>query len=154
LLWRPVYFADTPSLQCGAHMEVLSEVLKAVKLDGALFYSAEFSAPWCARSIDARTVTSYLSPNSQHVIIFHLLTEGRGYAHVEGHDRPLPLNAGDIVIVPHGDAHILGNGPSVTAVDRAQVLEQVLSQGLKVSRMGGGGNSPNSSAATCLAIRS
>jgi len=120
-------------------MEVLSEVLKAVKLDGALFYNAEFSAPWCARSIDARTVTSYLSPNSGHVIMFHLLTEGRGYAHVEGDDRPLPLNAGDIVIVPHGDAHILGNGPSVTAVDRAQVLKQVLSQGLKVSRMGGGG---------------
>ena len=91
-------------------MEVLSEVLKAVKLDGALFYNAEFSAPWCAQSIDARTVTSYLSPNSQHVIIFHLLTEGRGYALVEGDDRSLPLNAGDILIVPHGDAHILGNG--------------------------------------------
>ncbi|HSF66809.1 MAG TPA: AraC family transcriptional regulator [Nitrospiraceae bacterium] len=120
-------------------MEILSEVLRAVKLDGAMFYNAEFSAPWCARSIDARTVTSYLSPNSQHVIIFHLLTEGHGYAHVEGDDRPVHLNAGDILIVPHGDAHILGNGPSVTPVDRAQVLEQVLSQGLKVSRMGGGG---------------
>ncbi|MGH7411846.1 MAG: AraC family transcriptional regulator [Candidatus Methylomirabilis sp.] len=120
-------------------MDVLSEVLRAVKLDGALFYNAEFSAPWAARSIDAHTVTSCLSPNSQHVIIFHLLTEGRGYAHVEGDDRPIPLNAGDILIVPHGDAHILGNGPSVTPVDRAQVLEQVLSQGLKVSRMGGGG---------------
>jgi AraC-like DNA-binding protein len=120
-------------------MEILSEVLKAVKLDGAMFYNAEFSSPWCARSIDARTVTSYLSPNSQQVIIFHLLTEGRGYAHVEGYDRPVPLNAGDIVIVPHGDAHILGNGPSVTPVGREQVLEQVLSQGLKVSRMGGGG---------------
>ena len=120
-------------------MDVLSEVLRAVKLDGAMFYNAEFSAPWAARSIDARTVTSSLSPNSQHVIIFHLLTEGRAYAHVEGDDRPIPLNAGDILIVPHGDAHILGNGLSVTPVDRAQVLEQVLSQGLKVSRMGGGG---------------
>jgi AraC-like DNA-binding protein len=120
-------------------MDVLSEVLRAVKLDGALFYNAEFSAPWAARSIDARTVTSYLSPHSQHVIIFHLMTEGRGYAYVEGDDRPIPLNAGDILVVPHGDAHILGNGPSVTPVDRAQVLEQVLSQGLKVSRMGGGG---------------
>jgi AraC-like DNA-binding protein len=121
-------------------MEILSEVLRAVKLDGALFYNAEFSAPWCARSIDARTVTSYLSPNSQHVIIFHLLTEGHGYAQVEGRDdRPLPLSAGDILVVPHGDAHILGNGPFVTPVDRKQVLEQVLSQGLKVSRMGGGG---------------
>ena len=120
-------------------MDVLSEVLRAVKLDGALFYNAEFSAPWAARSIDAQTVTSCLSPNSQHVIIFHLLTEGRGYAHVEGDDRPIPLTAGDLLIVPHGDAHILGNGPPVTPVDRAQVLEQVLSQGLKVSRMGGGG---------------
>lgn len=120
-------------------MEVLSQVLKAVKLDGALFFNAEFSAPWCANSVDARTVTSYLSPNSQHVIIFHLLTEGRGYAHVEGADRPVPLNAGDILVVPNGDPHILGNGPSVTPMDRTQVVEQFLSQGLKVSRMGGGG---------------
>ena len=29
-------------------MDVLSEVLKVVKLGGALFYNAEFSAPWCA----------------------------------------------------------------------------------------------------------
>jgi len=95
-------------------MDVLSEVLKVVKLGGGLFYNAEVSAPWCARSVDARTVTSYISPNSQHVIIFHLLTEGRGYAHVEGDDRSLPLNAGDILIVPHGDPHIQGNGPPVT----------------------------------------
>ena len=95
----------------GSRNSVLED-RKAVKLDGAMFYNAEFSAPWCARSIDARTVTLYLSPNSQQVIIFHLLTEGRGYAYVEGDDRPVPLNAGDILIVPHGDAHILGNGPS------------------------------------------
>ena len=139
LIERPVRFAESPCLPGGVQMEVLSEVLKAVKLDGAMFYNAEFSAPWCARSIDARTVTSYISPNSQQVIIFHLLTEGRGYAYVEGDDRPVLLNAGDILIVPHGDAHILGNGPSVTPVGREQVLEQVLSQGLKVSRMGGGG---------------
>ncbi len=42
-------------------MEVLSEVLKAVKLDGALFYNAEFSAPWCFRAPASRTVAPYLS---------------------------------------------------------------------------------------------
>src|SRR5690349_6469472 len=120
-------------------MEVLSEVLKAVKLNGALFYNAEFSAPWCAQSIDAHSVTSYLSPKSKHVIIFHLLTEGRGYANLKGDDRLVSLNAGDILIVPNGDPHILGNGPSVRPVERGQVLDQVLTQGLKVSRMGGGG---------------
>lgn len=121
-------------------MEVLSEVLKAVKLDGVLFYNAEFSAPWCAHSVDARTATTHLSPASDHVIIFHLLTEGHGYARVTGADEPaLPLTAGDILVVPHGDAHILGNGPPVPPVERGQVLERVLTQKLKVSRMGGGG---------------
>ena len=55
LVRRPVYLAETPKLQRGARMEILSEVLKAVKLDGAMFYNAEFSSPWCARSVDART---------------------------------------------------------------------------------------------------
>ncbi len=120
-------------------MDVLSEVLKAVKLDGAMFYNAEFSAPWCFRSPASRTVAQYLSPSSRHVVIYHLLTEGRGYAHIEEDGPPVPLNAGDIVIFPHGDPHIMGNGPSVKPVDSAQVLQRVLSQGLKVSRLGGGG---------------
>ena len=136
---RSTDFAESPRPPDGVCMEVLSEVFKAVQLNGALFYNAEFSAPWCAHSVDAQTVNSHISPLSQHVIIFHLLTQGRGYANLEGDDRQLPLNAGDILIVPSGDPHILGNGPPIKAVDRSHVLNQVLSQGLKVSRMGGGG---------------
>ena len=56
-------------------MDVLSEVLKAVKLDGAMFYNAEFSAPWCFRAPPSRIVAPYLSPDSRHVIIYHLLTD-------------------------------------------------------------------------------
>ena len=73
-------------------MDVLSEVLKAVKLDGAMFYNAEFSAPWCFRSPASHIVAPYLSPDSRHVILYHLLTEGRGYAHIEGDGRRTPLN--------------------------------------------------------------
>jgi len=120
-------------------MDVLSEVLKAVKLDGALFFNAEFSAPWCFRSPSSRILAPYLSPDSGHVIIFHLLTDGRGYAQVEGDDQAVPLNAGDIIIFPHGDPHIMRNGSPVKAVDNEQELQRVLSQGLKVSRLGGGG---------------
>src|SRR5437868_7241283 len=65
-------------------MDVLSEVLKAVKLDGALFYNAEFSAPWCFRQPASHIMAPYLSPSSKHVIIFHLLTEGRGYTQFDG----------------------------------------------------------------------
>ena len=120
-------------------MDVLSEVLETVRLDGAMFYNAEFSSPWCFRSPRSSMLSPYLSGERRHVIIFHLLTEGRGYAHVEGDGRPVALDAGDIVIFPHGDPHILGNGPPVTPVDNARELERLLSLGLKLSRMGGGG---------------
>lgn len=120
-------------------MDVLSEVLESVRLDGALFFNGEFSAPWCVRSPRSSLYAPYLADGQRHVIIFHLLTEGRGYAHVEDDGRPVPLDAGDIVIFPHGDPHILGNGPAVTPMDNARELERVLALGLKLSRMGGGG---------------
>ncbi len=59
-------------------MDVLSEVLKAVKLDGAMFYNAEYTAPWCIRSPASGVVAPYLAPEPRHVILYHLLTEGRG----------------------------------------------------------------------------
>lgn len=120
-------------------MDVLSEVLKAVKLDGAVFFNGEFSAPWCARQPDACAMASYLSASSKHVVIYHLVTEGRGYARVEQNGRSIPLVAGDIVIVPHGDAHLMGNGPPVTPVDSAAQLRQILADGKMLSQFGGGG---------------
>ena len=68
-------------------MDVLSEVLKAVKLDGALFFHGEFAAPWCAREPDAATMAAYLPTQAGHIIIFHLLLEGRGYVRLEQEDR-------------------------------------------------------------------
>ena len=120
-------------------MDVLSEMLKAVKLDGAVFFHGEFSAPWCVRQPDGCSMASYLSPSSSHVIVFHLLTEGRGYARIEGNGRPVSLSPGDIVMFPHGDAHLMGNGPPVTPVNSAEQLQQVLAEGRIASQFGGGG---------------
>jgi AraC-like DNA-binding protein len=122
-------------------MDVLSEVLKAVKLDGALFFNAEFSSPWCFRSPASRTAAPYLSADSRHVIIYHLVTEGRGYIRLERDETisSLMLTSGDIVVVAHGDPHIMGNGPPIPPVDSMRELQRVLSQGLKLSRHGGGG---------------
>jgi Cupin len=41
-------------------MDVLSEVLETVRLDGAMFYNAEFSAPWCFRSPGSSALAPYL----------------------------------------------------------------------------------------------
>jgi AraC-like DNA-binding protein len=119
-------------------MDVLSTVLKAVKFEGAVFYNAEFSAPWCIRAPQSCVMAPYLSPEPKHVIIFHLLTHGQAYASVEDGER-IALSAGDIVVFPHGDAHLVGNGRDVEPRDHGRMLQEILSQGLKPARLGGGG---------------
>lgn len=118
-------------------LDVLSEVLKTVKLDGAMFYNGEFSAPWSLRSPPSVTVAPYLAPGG-HVIIFHLLTEGRATARVDDGES-VSLQPGDVVIFPHGDSHILENGPPTKTVDYGKDVQRMLSEGLKVNRRGGGG---------------
>ncbi len=120
-------------------MDVLSEVLKAVKLDGAVFFNGEFSSPWCVREPDACTMASYLPTRPKHVMIFHLVTEGKGYVRIEENGGGVPLEAGDIVLLPQGNAHFMGNGPPVTPIDSAAQLRWVLTEGRMISQVGGGG---------------
>ena len=119
-------------------MDVLSEVLKVVKLQGAMFYNGEFSSPWSLCSPASSSVAPYLAPDAGHVIIYHLLTEGHASARLLDGER-ITLNAGDLVIFPHGDPHIIENGPPTKTVDMAKELARVVAQGLKLSRLGGGG---------------
>lgn len=118
-------------------MDVLSEVLSAVRLEGALFFHGEFSAPWCFSSSRLAGIEPFLKPPVRHVVMFHFLLEGRAYAAL--HDGPREkLQAGDIVIFPHGDSHLIGNGPPVKPVDSFAVFHKHLSEGLKVVRYGTG----------------
>ena len=119
-------------------MDVLSEVLRVVKLQGALFYNGEFSAPWSVYAASAQALARYFSTDSEHVVVYHLLTEGRACVRLENGAR-LPLEAGDIVMLPHGDRHVVENGPPTPTVDDSQHLAEILSQGLKLWRVGGGG---------------
>jgi AraC-like DNA-binding protein len=119
-------------------MDVLSEVLRVVKLQGALFFNGEFSSPWCVNASSSRALAKHFAPQAEHVIIFHLLTEGRAFCRLHSGEEVL-LSAGDIVMVPHGDHHVLGNGAGVSAVNDSEQLRDVIAQGLNVLRMGGGG---------------
>lgn len=117
---------------------MLSEVLRVVRLQGALFFNAEFSAPWCISSSRSSAIAPYLSPEAGHLIIYHFLTEGRAYARLPDGRRE-QLTAGDIVVFPHGDAHWLGNGSPEKPVDSLHTLAKNLTQGIKLARFGGGG---------------
>lgn len=119
-------------------MDVLSEVLKVVKLQGALFYNGEFSSPWCVKAHSSRALARQFAPGAEHVIIFHLLTEGRALVRLQSGERE-NLGPGDLVMIPHGDPHVMANGGPVLAVNDENELAGVIQQGLKVWRTGGGG---------------
>ena len=136
---RPVFLAQTPSsVRLLINMDVLSEVLRVVRLEGALFFNAEFSAPWCLSSSRSSAIAPDLYPGAGHLIIYHFLTEGRAYARLPNGRRE-KLTAGDIVIFPHGDAHLLGNGSPEKPVDSFHTFAKNLTEGLKLARFGGGG---------------
>ena len=117
-------------------MDVLSEVLRAVRLEGALFFNGEFSAPWCL-STQPKSIAPYLSPQNGQLIIYHFVTAGRAYAQLRDGSRA-ELSAGDVVVFPHGDQHFLGNG-GAEPVDSVKTFGRNLSEGLKLARFGGGG---------------
>ncbi|MGE0593373.1 MAG: AraC family transcriptional regulator [Vicinamibacterales bacterium] len=119
-------------------MDALSEVLRVVKLDAAIFFNAEFSSPWCFYSPASPQVAPMLSPGASRVVVYHLLTDGEAYIRLED-GPPIALRAGDIVTCPHGDPHYLGHGPEARPIDGHTALPGLLAQGLALVRAGGGG---------------
>jgi AraC-like DNA-binding protein len=118
-------------------MDALSEVLKAVKLDSAFFFNAEFSAPWCFQSPNSCKLAPYINQSSGHVIVYHLLIEGKAYGRLG--DERLEILPGDVLIFPHGDPHSVESGVCRNAINGEGELQRIFSQGLKLSRTGGGG---------------
>jgi AraC-like DNA-binding protein len=120
-------------------MDVLSEVLKVVKLQGALFYNGEFSAPWSVRATSHDAIARHFLRGAGHVIIYHMLTEGRARARLLNGEQ-VQLSPGDIVMIPHGDPHVLENGAATKTEDESEHVADVLAQGLKLWSHGGGGD--------------
>jgi AraC-like DNA-binding protein len=107
-------------------------------MTGAIFYNAEYSAPWGDRSPATSEIAPVLAPGFEHLVVFHLVTEGKAIARMDGMPD-MPLVPGDIVIVPHGDAHILLNGSPTEFVHDGSAIAKFLAGDLSVVRMGGGG---------------
>lgn len=118
-------------------MDALSEVLRVVRLNSAVFFNARFSAPWCFSSPEAATVMHTLQPGAERLVIFHLLTEGQCRMEVDG-APPTTLHAGDIIVFPHGDAHLMSSGAAVAPAPPADLVA-LLRRGPREIRFGGGG---------------
>ena len=119
-------------------MDVLSEALNAVRMTGAIFYYAECTAPWGFAVPPLHKVAHVLAPGTERLVPYHLVAEGE--AVVRFADGPeIPLRAGDVVIIPHGDAHTVANGSPSKLIDSAAELGRFLGGDVRTMRLGGGG---------------
>jgi len=57
-------------------MDALSDVLKSLRLEGAVYLNAEFTAPWCIRGKCGLASVRERLAGAEHVAFFHFLTEG------------------------------------------------------------------------------
>ncbi len=117
--------------------DLISDVLRAVRLDGAFFYKVEAWEPWWAESSASRRGLPCAVPQAEHLIPYHVLVEGCCWGGLVG-QQPLELRAGDVIVFPGGGEHTMSSSPEfATPVELVQVpSERPLPFAL---RMGGAG---------------
>jgi AraC-like DNA-binding protein len=88
--------------------DTLSDVLRAVRLTGAVFVDVDVTVPWSAWAAHASKLLPVIMPGAQHLISYHLVSEGECYAVPLGGEA-IKLQTGDVIVFPHGDAHALSS---------------------------------------------
>ncbi|TPW13173.1 MAG: araC, partial [bacterium] len=100
--------------------DTLSDLLRAVRLRGAIFYHIEGAAPWVAEAPPAREIIPGIMPGVEHMIEFHGIVKGSCWAAMTG-ESPTRLEEGDVILFPQGDAHVISSAPAMrgSKVDRS-----------------------------------
>lgn len=93
--------------------DALSQILAALRMRGSIYFLAQFTSPWGVRV-----------PAYGQVARFHMAVRGQCWVRVEGYPTPIALSSGDLVVIPHGAAHVLSDTP-----DREpEMLDAVITQ--------------------------
>src|SRR5215831_17956055 len=92
--------------------DVLSDVLRAVRLTGAVYFDFELSSPWVREAPPARDLAGVVMPGAQRVLEYHVVARGRCFGQVVG-GSPIALGEGDVILFPRGDGHVLSSEPGM-----------------------------------------
>ena len=94
--------------------DTLSEVLRVVRLTGAVFFKIDASPPWAAEAPPAREIGPYIMPGVEHVIEYHVLSSGSCFGGIVG-EEAFRLEAGDVIVFPQGHPHVMSSAPGMRA---------------------------------------
>ena len=116
----------------------LSDVMRSIRLRGGVFLDARFSAPWAVSSyVTSEDCRPILAKPSQ-MIAYHFLLQGRMTVSVES-DPPVEVAAGELVLLPRNDIHVLASAPGLMPLDGHHLVEMAPDGGLARIDYGGGG---------------
>jgi len=118
--------------------DVLSDVLSAVRLTGALYFDFDLSSPWVAETPAAREIAATVMPGAQRVIEYHVIARGECWGHAVGQE-PFRLREGDLFVLPQGDAHVLSSAPGMRGTPDLSKFARRSTPLPLVYEMGGGG---------------
>ncbi len=89
-------------------MDALSDVLKAVRLTGAIFFDVSAAPPWVAEAPTGSHIIDDICPGADHLISFHVVTHGSCWGSLIG-EGGTELHPGDVIVFPQGDPHVMSS---------------------------------------------
>jgi AraC-like DNA-binding protein len=120
-------------------MDAFSQILSGVKLNGAVFFTAEFTAPWGFSTPASNMMAPKIAPGAEHLVLYHLVIEGGAVIELTD-GQCTELRPGDVVIFPHGDPHHMSSGNGATRpFPNYGISTKIKSHDLSPLRAGGGG---------------
>lgn len=129
----------------------LSDVLETIRLRGAVFFLWEPSWPYATDVTDGGKIAPLVVPGSDQLISYHIVTQGPCWGAVSG-ERPVRLETGDILLLPHGDAYVIANEPRhPSATDDAESMAffQMMATGELPPIVVDGGGGPGENRLIC-----
>ena len=120
--------------------DTLSEVLRAVRLTGAVFFSVDAAAPWVAEEPSSIEIAPFIMAGVEHVMEYHVVTAGSCWGGLPG-EQPLRLEAGDVIVFPHGDSHVISSAPGMRSAPDLEPFRRADQARLPISlQLDGGGD--------------
>jgi AraC family transcriptional regulator, alkane utilization regulator len=126
-------------------MDALSDVLKTIRLEGAVYLNAEFTAPWCVQAKYGLGAIRKRLPGADHVAFFHYFVQGGCKVPRPGGAGELEVLEGDLLLFPHGDRQVqlMGTDLRLAPVDAGTVMDDAaLAGGEVIALRHGGGGAP------------
>lgn len=112
-------------------MDALTDILNSLRLGGGVYFRCELTAPWG------------MEIGQMPVAEFHVVTRGTCWMKIAGEDTHICLNAGDLVVFPHGHAHLLLDAPESKAMPPAELIGGQSIENYGPVVYGSGGNPAN-----------